>query len=220
MNIVFLGPPGSGKGTQALMLEKQYNLVKISTGDLLRKEISNETEIGNKIKTIINSGSYAPDEIVIEILNNEIIAHNNSSKGFILDGFPRTLKQATALDLLLEKLDKKIEIVLALKLDQQFLIDRISGRFSCLDCGAAYNEKFKNTRISGICDECGGSNFACRKDDNIETVSQRLKIYHHEVAPLVDYYNKKQVLYEVDGNAEIDVVNKKIKLIVESSLIG
>ncbi len=219
MNIVFLGPPGSGKGTQSLVLERQYNLLKISTGDLLRKEVSKETEIGEKIKNIINSGSYAPDEIVISILKNEIIANYNT-KGFILDGFPRTLTQAIALDELLEKLNKKINVVLALKLDQHFLLERISTRFSCLDCGAAYNEKFKNTRINGVCDECQGTNFACRKDDNVETVSQRLKIYSNEVAPLIEYYHKKQVLYEIDANAEIDVVNKKIKLIVDSSLIG
>jgi adenylate kinase len=215
MNLIFLGPPGSGKGTQSLMLEKLLNVPKVSTGEILRKAVDDQTEIGLKIGSIIESGAFVSDDIVIDMLSQKL---NNSdcSNGFILDGFPRTIEQAKALDVLLAKINKKIDAVLELKVDEQVLIDRISGRFSCADCGAAYNEKSNSPKVAGICDQCGSKNFICRKDDNVETVANRLKIYRDQTSKLLPYYKDKGILYSVDGVADIKIVSEQIKLIVQS----
>jgi adenylate kinase len=199
MNLIFLGPPGSGKGTQSLMLEKLLNVPKVSTGEILRKAVDDQTEIGLKIGSIIESGAFVSDDIVIDMLSQKL---NNSdcSNGFILDGFPRTIEQAKALDVLLAKINKKIDAVLELKVDEQVLIDRIAGRFSC----------------AGICDQCGSKNFICRKDDNVETVANRLKIYRDQTSKLLPYYKDKGILYSVDGVADIKIVSEQIKLIVQS----
>jgi adenylate kinase len=209
MNIILLGPPGAGKGTQAREIVTKRGLVQLSTGDMLRAAVKAGTAIGLKAKAIMDKGSLVPDGIVIGIIEDRIAAPD-CKNGFILDGFPRTLAQAEALDKLLDSKKKKLDVVIELRVDDTALIERISGRFSCAKCWAGYHDKFKQPWTVGVCDVCGSTQFSRRADDNAETVKNRLMAYYRETAPLIGYYFAKGKLRPVDGMAAIEEVTRQI----------
>ena len=209
MNLILLGPPGAGKGTQSEAITEKRGLVQLSTGDMLRRAVKAGSPIGLEAGAIMEAGSLVPDHIVIEIIA-ERIAAPDCAKGFILDGFPRTLKQAAALDVLLASLGKQIDAVIELKVNDAVLIDRISGRYMCANCGASYHDTNCKPKIMGVCDRCGSKGFVRRTDDNVETVKNRLMAYYRETAPLIGYYFAKGKLKTVDGMAAISEVSRQI----------
>ncbi len=198
MNIIFLGAPGSGKGTQAAKISAHLKIPAISTGDALRKEVEQKSEIGMMAKSFMDSGKLVPDEVVVGIIKNRIIK-GDCQNGFILDGFPRNISQAQVLDLMLEGLNKNIDIVFNFEVAEEVLIKRIAGRFSCKSCGTVYNRYFQLPKQEGICDNCGSNNFESRSDDNEATVKNRLKVYHESTFELIDFYRKKKLLINVDA---------------------
>jgi adenylate kinase len=202
MNLILLGPPGAGKGTQAEGIAKKRGLVQLSTGDMLRQAVKAGTPIGQEASVIMEAGGLVPDAMVIKIIA-ERIALADCANGFILDGFPRTLKQAAALDELLRSQGKQIDAVIELKVNDTALIDRISGRYVCGNCGASYHDTSCKPKVEGVCDRCGGTEFVRRPDDNPETVKNRLMAYYRETAPLIGYYFAKEKLHSVDGMAPI-----------------
>jgi len=210
MNLILLGPPGAGKGTQAATIAASRGLVQLSTGDMLRAAVQSGTELGKQVKPIMERGELVPDELVIGIID-ERVAQPDCEKGFILDGFPRTLPQAAALDDLLEKRNKQLDLVIELKVDDAVLIERISGRFACAKCGAGYHDKFKQPKTQGVCDVCGSTEFVRRADDNAETVKTRLMAYYKETAPLIGYYFAKGKLKSINGMASIEEVAREIE---------
>lgn len=210
MNIILLGPPGAGKGTQAKLLEEKRSLVHLSTGDMLREAIASGSSLGKQVKEIVESGALVPDAIIIQMIAERISA-SDCAKGFILDGFPRTVRQAEALDAMLAKKSWKIDHVVELAVDDEALVQRISGRFSCVKCGAGYHDTFKQPKVDGVCDVCGGREFSRRKDDTPETVKARLEAYHAQTAPILPYYRKQAVLRTVDGMADFESVATQIQ---------
>ncbi|MFM1816930.1 MAG: adenylate kinase [Pseudomonadota bacterium] len=210
MNLILLGPPGSGKGTQAQAITEKFGAIQLSTGDMLRAAVAAGTDVGRRAKEIMASGGLVPDDIVINIISDRI-AEPDAQSGFILDGFPRTLAQAAALDRLLDKQNKSIEAVLELKVDDEILASRISGRYSCAKCGAGYHDINKKPVKAGICDRCGATEFTRRADDNAETVKTRLLAYYRETSPLIGYYYARGNLHVVDGMAPIDEVTRQIE---------
>ncbi len=210
MNLIFMGPPGAGKGTQAKRIAAANNLVQLSTGDMLRSAVEEGTEIGRQAKAVMDAGEYVSDDIVVAIVS-ERIAEPDCSNGFILDGFPRTVAQAESLDQMLEGPDMKIDHVIVITVDDEQLIARIAGRFSCTTCGAAYHDRFNRPKRENVCDICGGDQFTRRSDDNAEAVAVRLDVYHGQTAPLLPYYEAQNRLRTVDGMADIDVVTEQIK---------
>jgi len=210
MNLILLGPPGAGKGTQAQEIAKRRGLVQLSTGDMLRAAVRAGTEIGKKAKAIMESGGLVSDEIVIEIISDRI-KEADCVNGFILDGFPRTLAQAAALEQLLASQDKALAAVIELKVNDEALVDRISGRFACAKCGTGYHDNHKPPRKDGVCDACGSTEFARRADDNAQTVRTRLMAYYRETAPLIGYYFAKGQLRTIDGMADIANVTRQIE---------
>ena len=198
MNLVFLGPPGSGKGTQAAMLAKEFNIPTISTGEALRKEVELATNIGNLAKSYMDSGKLVPDNLVVDIIKLRL-SKTDCEKGFIVDGFPRNINQAIVFDNMLNNLGKNINLAINFEVAENVLIKRISGRFSCKDCGTVYNRFFKQTKKENVCDNCGSNNFESRVDDNEATVKNRLKVYHESTADLVGYYKKKNLLISLDA---------------------
>jgi adenylate kinase len=209
MRLVLLGPPGAGKGTQAERIKTRYKIAHLSTGDMLREAVAAGTEIGRRAKAVMDAGRLVPDE-VINALVAERIVQPDAARGFILDGFPRTLIQARALDRLLGERDLALDAALELAVDDDALIERISGRFACARCGAGYHDRFKRPRVEGVCDVCGGRAFVRREDDKAETVRARLDAYHAQTAPLLPYYRDNGLLITVDGMAEIDEVSAEI----------
>ncbi|MCX8507166.1 MAG: adenylate kinase [Alphaproteobacteria bacterium] len=209
MNIILLGPPGAGKGTQATLLEKKYKIKQLSTGDMLRSEVASGSKLGAAAKFVMDRGDLMPDDIMLKIIGERIV-QQDCAKGFILDGFPRTLGQAEGLDILLAKLNQKINFVINIMVDDEILVKRISGRFTCSGCGVGYNEYFKPTKIAGKCDECGGENFKHRSDDSEIALRERLKIFNNQTAPLIPYYKERGVLRIVDGMADFDKVSQEI----------
>ncbi len=209
MNIILLGPPGAGKGTQAQRLEKRYGMVQLSTGEMLREAVASGSELGRKAKEIMDSGRLMPDDLMILMIGDRI-DQPDCRKGFILDGFPRTTPQAIALDQMLEEKNLKLDYVIEMKADEDALVERISGRFSCANCGAGYHDSFKQTRQPGVCDVCQGTKFTRRGDDNEATVRRRLEAYHAQTAPILPYYEEKGTLVTVDGMADIDEVARQI----------
>lgn len=214
MKLILLGPPGAGKGTQSATIEQHYGSVQLSTGDMLRAAVASGSELGKKAKEIMESGGLVPDEIMISMIRDRI-SQADCKNGFILDGFPRTRAQAEALDVMLKDLDKSLDAVIEMQVDDSVLVDRIAGRFTCAKCGEGYNRKFKNPKKEGVCDRCGGVEFKHRSDDNAETVSARLKAYHAQTAPLIPYYKEKGVLFSVDGMAPIEEVTKSIETLLK-----
>jgi adenylate kinase len=209
MNLILLGPPGAGKGTQAEALTKKFGLVQLSTGEMLRQAVKAGSPIGLEASAIMEAGGLVPDKIVIKIIA-ERIAAPDCAKGFILDGFPRTLKQAAALDELLAAQHKQIDAVIEIKVDDKVLIDRIAGRYMCANCGAPYHDTNCKPKVEGVCDRCGSKGFVRRADDNAETVKNRLMAYYRETAPLIGYYFAKGKLGTVDGMAGISEVSRQI----------
>lgn len=213
MNLILLGPPGAGKGTQAETLSAKHGLVQLSTGAMLRAAVKAGTEVGLKAKSIMEKGGLVSDDIVVRIIKDRI-AEPDCQGGFILDGFPRTLPQAAALEKMLKSSKKKLDFVIELKVDDKALIERISGRFSCAKCGAGYHDTFKQTNVAGVCDSCGNKEFIRRADDNVETVQNRLLAYYKETSPLIGYYFAKGLLDSVDGMGAIDQVGGSIEKVL------
>ena len=214
MNLILLGPPGAGKGTQAKRIEQEFAVVQLSTGDMLRAAVAAGTEVGAKAQAVMEAGGLVPDEIVVSIIA-ERIAEPDCAAGFILDGFPRTVAQAESLDTMLAEKGLRIDHVIEMQVDDKALIERLSGRFSCAGCGAAYHDSFNRPKVEGVCDVCGGTEFTRRKDDNAETVGTRLEAYHGQTAPLLPYYGSRGALRSVDGMAEIDEVARQIRAVID-----
>jgi adenylate kinase len=209
MRLLLLGPPGAGKGTQAERIAAKYGIPHLSTGDMLREAVAADTEIGRRAKSIMDAGRLVPDDVMIRLVA-ERIAQPDCAGGFILDGFPRTLAQAEALDRLLQERGLELDLVLEIAVDDEALIERISGRFACARCGAGYHDRFKQPEVPGVCDACGGREFVRREDDNAETVRARLEAYHAQTAPLLPYYRERSLLSVVDGMAAIDQVTAQV----------
>ena len=214
--LILLGPPGAGKGTQARMLENSFGLVQLSTGDLLRAAVAAGTEAGKAAKSVMESGGLVSDEIVIAILRDRL-AEPDCAKGVILDGFPRTAVQAEALDALLSETGQKINAAISLEVDDDAMVTRVAGRYTCAGCGEGYHDSFKQPQKAGVCDKCGGTEMKRRADDNAETVASRLAAYHEQTAPLIAYYGDKGVLQKIDAMGQIDEVAKNLAEIVKTA---
>ena len=215
--LILLGPPGAGKGTQARMLEDRHGLVQLSTGDLLRAAVAAGTEAGKQAKAVMEAGDLVSDEIVIAILRDRL-AEADCAKGVILDGFPRTTVQAEALDNLLATSGQKINAAISLEVEDAAMVTRISGRFTCGNCGEGYHDTFKPTAKDGVCDKCGGTEMKRRADDNAETVAQRLEAYHAQTAPLIAYYENAGALSRVDAMGAIDDIAAELCEVVSKAV--
>ena len=215
INIILLGPPGAGKGTQARTLEEQRGLVQLSTGDMLREARTSGTEMGKVVADVMDRGQLVTDEIVIGLIREKL--DSVDAPGFIFDGFPRTLAQADALDDLLTGMGRKIDAVIEMRVDDDALVDRISGRFTCGNCGEVYHDRTKPTKEAGKCDVCGSTDLKRRADDNADSLKTRLLEYYKKTSPLIGYYYAKKQLHPVDGMAEMDEVGRQIAAVLDDA---
>ena len=213
MRLVLLGAPGAGKGTQAKRLQEKYNLVQLSSGDMLRAEIASGGELGRNAKELMDAGALVPDEMIIDMISGCIDAAD-CANGFILDGFPRTVRQAEALDGMFGEKGLTLDHVIEIRVDDEAMVQRITGRYTCAGCGAGYHDTFQRPKVDGVCDTCGGTRFTRRSDDNAATVRARLKAYHEKTQPILSYYGEKGMVRTVDGMASIDEVTRQLERIV------
>jgi adenylate kinase len=209
MYLVLLGAPGAGKGTQAKRIEETFGIIQLSTGDILRAEVAAGTPTGRQADAIMKAGGLVPDELIIGVIDGRL-DHDDYRNGFILDGFPRTLAQAAALDDMLTKRRLKLDAVLSLEVDDEAMVERISGRFTCANCGEGYHDTFKQPKTLGVCDVCGSTRFVRRTDDNAETVRERLKAYRAETKPIIAYYDQRNLVRRIDGMRPIDEVTANV----------
>jgi adenylate kinase len=214
MNIILLGPPGAGKGTQSKYLEDHYQLKQLSTGDMLRHAVATGSPVGVVAKSYMEGGKLVPDDVVVGVISEAIQALPQGTAGFILDGFPRSLAQAEILDELLGRINTNIDSVVVVDVKDDVLVKRISGRFTCGTCGEVFNDYFRLPKAEGVCDRCGGTSFKRRSDDNPDTVRERLVVYHEQTKPLVDYYKAKGKLHTIDGELAIEDVKERINKIL------
>ena len=219
MNLILLGPPGAGKGTQAKRLEQTHGLVHLATGDMLRAAVASGSTLGERVKAIMEAGHLVPDDVVIQAIEARI-ADPAAANGVILDGFPRTVPQAEALDAMLAGHGRRLDHVILMEVDESALIDRLSGRFSCTQCGASYHERYLRPRVEGLCDVCGTTNFVRRADDRPEAVAARFAAYRNQTAPILPYYRTRGILRSVDGMADIDEVTGQIEAVLGSGAAG
>lgn len=213
MKLILLGPPGAGKGTQAKRLEETRGLKQLSTGDMLRAAVESGSPLGLEADRIMKAGKLVPDNIMIDMIAVRL-DQPDTKRGVIFDGFPRTVRQAEALDAMLNKRGETLDAVIEMTVDDAALIDRISGRFSCAKCGTVYHDRNNRPRTEGKCDVCGSTEFKRRPDDRAETVQTRLKEYNEQTAPILPYYMKKGVVHQVDGMAEVDQVTGQIERVL------
>lgn len=210
MNLVLLGAPGAGKGTQAKRIEDEFKAIQLSTGEMLRAEARGGSALGQRADALMKAGKLVPDEMIIGLIDSRL-DRDDCRGGFILDGFPRTLPQASALDEMLARKGMKLDAVLSIDVDDEAMVERISGRFTCANCGEGYHDRFKRPKVEGICDVCGASRFVRRADDNAETVRARLKAYHAQTEPIIAYYEKKGLVRRIDGMHAIDEVAAQVR---------
>ena len=215
MNLIVLGPPGAGKGTQASRLVKERGLVQLSTGDMLRAAVAAQTPVGLQAKSVMESGGLVSDEIVNGILS-ERLDHDDARRGFILDGYPRTNVQALALDAMLAAKGLHLDHVIELEVDEEALVDRITGRFTCAKCAEGYHDRHKLPRVSGVCDVCGSTEFKRRPDDNADTVRTRMDEYRAKTAPILPHYEQRRLVSRVDGMADMGAVAASIDAVLDS----
>lgn len=214
MNLILMGLPGAGKGTQAEKIIAEYQIPQISTGDMFRAAIANQTALGLKAKEYMDRGDLVPDEVTNGIVK-ERLAQDDTKNGFLLDGFPRTLDQAKALDTMLADLGKKIDAVIDINVPEEVLVERLTGRYMCRSCGASFHKIFKPTAVEGTCDRCGGHEFYQRDDDKPETVKNRLAVNIKNSEPILAYYKEQGLLKSIDGNRDIDAVFKDVQSIID-----
>lgn len=214
MNLVLMGLPGAGKGTQAEKIVAQYGIPQISTGDMFRAAMANQTALGLEAKSYIDKGELVPDEVTNGIVK-ERLAEPDTEKGFLLDGFPRTLDQTHALDKMLQELGKKLDAVIEINVPEEILVERLAGRFICKNCGATYHKIFNPTTVEGTCDRCGGHEFFQREDDKPETVKNRLAVNIKSSEPILAYYKDQGLLQSIDGDRDIDAVFADVKKIID-----
>lgn len=219
MRLILLGPPGAGKGTQAQRLVEKHSIPQLSTGDMLRAAVKAETAVGKRADAVMKAGRLVSDEIVNDIVSERIDAPD-CAHGFILDGYPRTLAQADALEAMLAQKGTGLDVVIELKVDDEVLVDRVSGRYTCARCGAGYHDRTNEPKVPGVCDKCGSTEFKRRPDDNAETLRTRLQAYYKDTSPLIGYYYAKGKLRSVDGMAEIDAVTEQIEAILGQTGAG
>lgn len=208
MRLVLLGPPGAGKGTQAAMLEEKYDILHVSTGDLFRKNIKEETELGKKVSSILAKGQLVPDELTIDLVWDRL-DQEDAKKGFLLDGFPRTIPQAEALDRGLEERNLSLDAVVTIQVPSEVLVKRLAGRRVCKNCGATYHIEANPSKVEGKCDLCGSETIQ-REDDKEETVKDRIRVYEQQTEPLVEFYSRKGLVVEIDGTLDVSNVSKEI----------
>jgi adenylate kinase len=215
MNIILLGPPGAGKGTQSGLLVDKYGMRQLSTGDMLRAAVKAQTPVGQRAKAVMEAGQLVSDEIVSDLIDAELAAMDPET-GAIFDGYPRTEAQAVSLDVLLAKHGRQLDHVIELSVNEDALVERITGRFTCANCGEGYHDTFKQPKVDGVCDRCSGTEFKRRPDDNEETVRTRMAEYRAKTAPILPYYDARDLVARVDGMAEIGLVTRAIDKVMES----
>ena len=214
MKLILLGPPGAGKGTQAKRLEESRGLVQLATGDMLRAAVAQKTSYGQMAQAVMERGDLVSDDIVVAIIA-ERMDKPDVRRGFVLDGFPRNVAQAEALDEMLQSKGMKLDLAIEMKVDDEALVERIAGRFACAECGKGYHDRFDPPQTPGVCDVCGSTEFVRRADDNEATVRSRLEVYHRQTVPLVEYYRQQGKLRVVDGMASMDKVTKQIEEVLD-----